>query len=757
MTTGIGERLGHYRILGPLGAGGMGEVHAALDTRLGRRVALKVLPAEAAADPERLARFAREAQALAALNHPGIVTVYSVEQSDDVHFYTMELVEGVTLRERIPTGGMAQGDLLTIAVPLVAAVHAAHEHGITHRDLKPANVMIAADGRVKVLDFGLARLEPAIDDLGAATTAAELTRDGQLLGTVPYMAPEQVEGRPADHRADLFALGVILYEMAVGDRPFAGGSMAAVAAAILRETPPAPSSRNAAVPAQLDRLIRRCLEKRPEQRPQTAAEVLAELEAIRGETVGTASPAAGRPGIAVLPFVNMSADPEQEYFCDGLAEEIITALSRISGLRVAARTSAFAFKGRDADVREIGRQLGVGAVLEGSVRRSGDRLRVTAQLIEAAGGFHLWSERFDRRLDDVFAIQDEIALAIVDRLKVTLGAGERSRVVRRSTESREALQAYLKGRFFFHRRRSGDFERAIAEFEEAIARDPGFAAPHVALAGAFAGLGLWGFLPPGQALARAEPAVRRALELDPEFAEAHLQLGFLRLLFVDGGAEAAERHFLRAFELGVDDALGHAWYAMHLAHTGQPEVARVEALRACELDPLNPMTRTAAAAVLIMLGDVDGAAGLLERALELDPDQPVAHLWLGVCASARGRHAEAITLLRRAQETGLPTVLPMVAAAEARAGRVAEARATLAQAEAVAAQRYLPAGFLASAHAALGDLDRAEALLRQGLDAHEPTLILGHPMAIYPELHAPRFAPLWQAAARRRGGATDHG
>jgi len=442
-----GDSLGPYAILGRLGAGGMGEVLLARDSRLDRRVAIKLLPRDAALDPERLQRFEREAKALAALNHPNIVTIYSVEEAGGLHFYTMELVEGTALAALIPSGGMALPQLLSLAVPMVGALAAAHDHGITHRDLKPANVMVTREGAVKVLDFGLAKVGDARAPSGSDTTRSEPeTRSGQVLGTYPYMSPEQVEGRAVDQRSDIFSLGVVLYEMATGRRPFGGESTAALIASLLREEPASPRTVRTSVPESLDRLILRCLRKDVGARVQSAGEVRRELEQISRDAQAAASAPDKRPSIVVLPFANMSADPEQEYFCDGLAEEIINALTRVEGVHVVARTSAFAFKGKLEDVREIGRKLGVAAVLEGSVRRSGERLRITAQLIDVANGFHHWSERFDRALADVFAIQDEIALAIVEKLKVHLRSGDKTRLTRRATENRTAHDAYLTAR-----------------------------------------------------------------------------------------------------------------------------------------------------------------------------------------------------------------------------------------------------------------------------------------------------------------------
>ena len=446
MTLAGGAKLGPYEILAPLGAGGMGEVYRARDTRLGRDVALKVLPQAFAQDVERMARFQREAKAMAALNHPNIVTIFSVEETDGLHFLTMELIEGQSLDRLIPQGGLPVERILGIARPLAEALAVANEKSIIHRDLKPANVMVTGDGRVKVLDFGLAKeARPARHD-EATQTYANQTRAGVVMGTPAYMSPEQIAGRAVDHRTDIFSLGIILFEMATGQRPFKGESSAELVSSVLRDNPSLISEIRADLPAGLARVIRRCLEKDPAQRVQNAREIANEM----GDMAGGAKPSSGAssalasdagPSVAVLPFKNLSADPENEYFSDGLAEEILNALSQVKGLSVAARTSSFSFKGKATEISEIASKLHVANVIEGSVRRAGNRIRVTVQLVDAKNGFQLWSERYDRQMEDIFEVQDEIARAIAERLKVILSAG-----AVRATENLEAYELYLKGR-----------------------------------------------------------------------------------------------------------------------------------------------------------------------------------------------------------------------------------------------------------------------------------------------------------------------
>jgi serine/threonine protein kinase len=450
----IGTTLSHFKITAKLGEGGMGEVYRATDTKLRRDVALKILPEEMASDPERLERFQREATMLAALDHPSIVGVFSVEESDGVHFLTMQLVEGDSLDRLIPEGGLPIEQTFEIAVAIVEALAAAHDKGIIHRDLKPGNIMVTPDRRIKVLDFGLAKITGSQEGaaLDSALPTALRTSEGVVMGTVPYMSPEQVEGRMVDHRSDIFSLGVILYEMATGSRPFGGASQAALVSSILRDPPPALSDHRSDLPDELGRLILRCLEKVPERRPQTAAEMHAALTAMpRLEVSGSvptrqSGPRDEGPSIVVLPFANLSPDPDNEYFADGLTEEIIADLSKVGALRVISRTSAMQLKGAKKDVRTIGRDLGVRYVLEGGVRKAGNSLRITAQLIDAESDAHLWSEKYSGTMDDIFEVQERVSREIVGVLDVTLTSDENRRLAERPIANVRAFELYLQAR-----------------------------------------------------------------------------------------------------------------------------------------------------------------------------------------------------------------------------------------------------------------------------------------------------------------------
>jgi len=479
MAIETGTRLGPYEIIAVLGAGGMGEVYRATDTRLGREVAIKVLSEKTASDPASMTRFTREARAVAALNHPHIVTIYSTEEENGIRFMTMELVEGHTLGALLLDGSLPLARFFDIAIPLADALTAAHQKLITHRDLKPANVMVSDDGRVKVLDFGLARSSEPERAPGARQdepTELRLTRSGTIVGTVPYMSPEQIEGKPLDPRSDIFSLGIILYEMATGRRPFTGDSSPALMSSIMREHPRPAIELRPEVPAEVSRLIGRCLGKQPHERIQTAALLLAELRMQRRaweSAAGVYTPLASAPpapSIAVMPFADMSAARDQDWFCEGMAEEIMNSLAPVRGLRVASRTSTFKASRDGADLKAVAAALSVSHVLEGSVRTSGSRVRVTARLTDVAGDTQPWSERYDREVADLFAVQDEIAASVVAAIKLRLTHDDHPFAPREQVRNIDAYRHYLRGRFLRHTK--NDHAAALARFQEATRRGP---------------------------------------------------------------------------------------------------------------------------------------------------------------------------------------------------------------------------------------------------------------------------------------------
>jgi serine/threonine protein kinase len=529
------KRLSHFRLVAKIGEGGMGIVYKAEDEKLRRPVAVKLLPPDLVGDPVRRRRLLREAQAAAAVRHPTVAAIYEVGEEGEAAFIVMELVEGQTLRALMGDQAVAIPEALRIVTEIARGLERAHACGVIHRDLKPDNVMMEADGHVKILDFGLAKLrEPPVASVGQGiskreTWDAELTQRGSLVGTAAYMSPEQARGQAVDPRSDLFTLGVLLYELVTGRNPFRGPSPMDTLSAILKDRPLPASAVNPEVTPALDRVLERLLAKDPRERPASATALIEELEAVgrSPQRLLTADDGPPRRSIAVLPFADMSQEKDQDYFCEGIAEELITALAHVEGLRVAARTSAFQFKGRADDVRRIGQQLGVETVLEGSVRKAGSRLRVTAQLVSTADGYHLWSERYDREMEDVFAIQDEIAATIVQTLKIRLvGEGAIPRV-RRSTEDPEAYRLYLQGRYWWNKRHEVGLRKGLDFFDQAIAKDPSYALAYAGVADSYSTIGFYGFQPPKTAFAKAKQAAERALALDESLAEAHTAVGLV--------------------------------------------------------------------------------------------------------------------------------------------------------------------------------------------------------------------------------------
>jgi serine/threonine protein kinase/tetratricopeptide (TPR) repeat protein len=686
MPLVAGTRLGVYEILGPLGAGGMGEVYRVRDPRLGRDVAIKVLPGHVAASPERLARFEREAKAVAAVNHPNIVTLHSIEQHGGVHFLTMELVEGATLASLIARGGLPLPRILEISIPLTEALVAAHERGIVHRDLKPGNVMVTRDGRVKVLDFGLAKIAAGGAATGAdahaATTETMLTVEGAVHGTAPYMAPEQVRGLALDARSDLFSLGIILYELATGRRPFTGGTLADLGSSILRDTPRAIALARHDLPADLERIVMRCLEKEPRERFQTALDVRNELRfLLRAHEGGArATPAApsrtataepqraatteppGVASIAVLPFANRSADREDEYFSDGLADELLNLLAKIRGLRVAARTSAFLFRESAEDVGSIGRRLNVAALLEGSVRRSGNRVRISVQLVKVSDGYHLWSETYDRTLDDIFAVQDDIAQRVVRELRSTLlGVGhaaaaegveaEVARAAKGRGTSGEAHRLHLQARHLYLRFTRDSVAAAIAHFKEALALDPAFALAWAGLGFAYITEADVSWTPLEEGYGRARQAFEHALSLEPDLAEAHAGTGWIRMNH-DWDWQGAEESYRRALELAPGNASALTRAALLAANRGRIDEAIGTFLRVLEQDPLNAAAYHNLGSALRAADRLPEAERAYRTALELIPQRNVTRASLSLTLLAQERSEEALAMAAEEPHAG---------------------------------------------------------------------------------------------------------
>jgi len=673
-----GQTLGHYKILDKLGAGGMGEVYRAEDTTLKRQVALKVLPAALSDDPDSLARFKREARVLASLDHPNIVSIHSVEESDGIRFLTMQLVEGEPLSKLISSGDLPVERILEVAIALADALAAAHEKGVIHRDLKPANIMVTDEGRVKVLDFGLAKTRQELQSLLTSEMATELmtemeplTRQGLVVGTVPYMSPEQIQGRPVDPRTDIFSFGVVLYEMACGVRPFQGENSATLMSSILRDEPESIAELRTGVPQVLADTVERCLEKDPENRFQTARELHAQLVELEGElTAGRAEVARTRskttrfgigarvllaaalilavvagvmwltgrgPGeptevtqqgpqirsLAVLPMRNLSGDPEQDYLVDGMTEALITGLSRIAELQVTSRSSAMRYKGSDKPLAEIARELNVDGLVEGSVAREGDRVAVNAQLIEAATETNLWADRYEREISSILTLQGEVAQAIAQEIQVTLTPQEEALLASSREVDPEAYEAYLKGQAQIAEMTPAGLEAAQHYFEQALERDPDYAPAHAGLALVWAGRQQMGLTPVEEAGPKARAAAERALEIDESVAEAHYGLAIVRA-WSDWDWEGAETAFRRAIELKPNWADVRAYYAHYLLINQRPAEATVQMERALELDPYNALVQVLNGVVLNGTDRCDEALDFYRGVLEATPNQPIA-------------------------------------------------------------------------------------------------------------------------------------
>jgi len=626
---------GRYRLLEMVGRGGMGVVFRAEDIRLQRTVALKLLPGGSGQPSEARDRFLREARAAAILDHPNICPVHEVDTADDVMFLTMAFVEGRSLKDSLSEGPLPMAALIEIALQIAEGLKAAHEKGVVHRDIKPANIMLSREGQVRITDFGLASLEGG----------AELTQPHTILGTAHYMSPEQIRGEKAGPQSDVWSYGCTLFEMATGRRPFPADRGDAVLVQILHDEVPRPSTIRPDIPAGLEDIIIRCLRKDPAGRYPDAGALAQALKNERARAAGVEgaalSPRRCLPSVAVLPFADMSAAKDHEYFGEGLAEELIHGLARIQEIRVVARTSAFALKGMNLDVRTIAKMLDVGAIVEGSIRKSGNRLRVTAQLIDAETGHHVWSERFDREERDVFDIQDEISHAIVEHLKVTLLADETPALRQRSTADPEAYNLYLKGRYFAARPGPESLGKALDFFHQAIARDPAFALAHVGVALVFSALGIMNFAPPTETYPKAKAALEEAFSLDPDLAEAHGLAAVLALWF-EWNWPAAEEGFRRVLRANPGDAMSHGNYAFLLMNRRRFDDSIREIKLALMLDPLMPLFYAWSMALHNAAGRYDEALEEFAKVMQIDPTFALAYFHAGMALAQKGLLDEAI-------------------------------------------------------------------------------------------------------------------
>ncbi len=741
-----GQTISHYRILGQLGSGGMGTVYKAQDLKLDRLVALKFLPPELGRDPEARDRFIHEAKAASSLQHPNICVVFDIDETDDGQtFISMECLEGETLESAIRTGSLPldrAGSIIRQAAQGLAKAHAA---GIIHRDIKPANIIITPDGVAKLLDFGVAK----------STSRILQTGPGTVLGTAAYMSPEQARGAEADRRSDVWSLGVILYEMVTGRRPFAGEYAQAVLYGIIHEEPQPPSVLRPELSPALESVITRCLAKAPDARFADAgilAEALSRVAAGAGPNSKGTGPEAASKSIAVMPFADISAEMDNKYFSDGLTDEIITKLSKLRKLKVVSRTSVMQYERTGKTVRQIAGDLGVQYLLEGSVRKHGSQLRITTQLIDAGLDAYLWAETFDGVMDEVFDIQERVAARVVKALKVRLSPDERQGLKRRATENTEAFQHYLKGRFFWSKRSKDGLETAMRYFEEAIALDPRYAPAWVGIADCYILLTEHWTMPRGEIFARALDAVREALKVDDRLAEAHASLGIIEMLN-DRDWEKAEREYRLALALNPNYATGHHWYAEWLSLQDRPAEAIAEITLAAALDPISPAIVKDKGLVLYYNRDYDGAIEFAQKALEIDAGISSAHRLLFLAYLAKGMFPEASAENERwGAEGAKPSEVALARAlVHAAQGRRIEALQILASLQGTDDSGWNPCRGTALVYAALGEKEPALEWLERSFEEREDSLSV---LKVDPKLDSlrddPRFTDLLKKAGLQR-------
>jgi serine/threonine-protein kinase len=776
----------------------MGEVYRAKDSRLARDVAVKVLPESVAADPDALARFEREAKAVAALSHPNILSIFDFGTQDGVSYAVMELLEGETLRGKLDAGPIPQKQAIDYALQIATGLSAAHEKGIVHRDLKPENFFVTKDGHLKILDFGLAKRteQEKTGDETSAPTASRHTEPGTVMGTVAYMSPEQVRGLQVDHRSDVFSFGVILYEMLSGRRAFKRDTAADTMSAILKEEPPELSRGEAEFPEALERVVRHCLEKNRDDRFGSARDAAFALREVgHRSTLRQAPGPAGRPrapripawslalvgavavvaallvgdvgglrrrlfagataarigSVAVLPLANLSGDPQQDYFADGMTEELITALAKVSALSVTSRTSVMRYKGSSKSLPEIAKELGVDAIVEGSVTRSGSQVKITAQLIDASRDKHLWADSFQRDLKDVLALQGEVARAITSEIGVRLTPQERLRLAEKKTVIPEAYEAYLKGNYHLLRRTAADARKSLEYFQLAVDRQPDYALAWAGIAEAYqtAAGSAQGALSPKEAFPEAKAAAMRAVELDSTVGESYAVLGWSSFVF-DRDWATAESQFQQALRLNPNSSNAHAQYGIFLSRMGRFEEAIRQVKRGQELDPLSPGANAMVGLALNLARRDDEAIPWLRRALAMDPDFLRAHWGLGLAFVHQKKYEEAISELQRAVEIsgGGAAQLGVLGYVYAVAGRRAEALEIVEKLKESAREHYVPPTMVSIVFSGLGENDQAMTWLEKAIEARDPWLT---GLKVDPIFDALRSDPRFKDLQRRVG------
>jgi len=781
-----GHRLGPYEVVAPVGAGGMGEVYRARDVRLGRTVAVKILPPELGADERYRHRFEREARAASALSHPHIAHLYDVGEQDGTHFIAMEYVEGENLRALVSRGPLEADRIVDIGLQMASALDEAHAAGIVHRDIKSANAVVSAKGQVKVLDFGLARQTRDAAGVDSQLSTDAQTQAGVVMGTVPYMSPEQALGKDVDARTDLFSLGVVLYELATGQLPFAGDTATQTIDQICHATPVPLATSNRGVPEELERIVRKCLEKDRDRRYATAGDLVVDLRNLQrardSGAVATPKPsAAGRrrtlalvglalllgalaagaaflwrargvPGaidsIAVLPFRNESADPEVEYLSDGITESLINALAKSPDLKVISRTSAFAFKGSQEAIREIGRKLSVRALVVGRLVQRGDRLAISAELVDVADERQLWGGRYDRSVADLLEIEQELTQTIADRLRLQLSGDEVKRLGERGTRNPEAYQLYLKGRHFSEGT-ADEMDKGLEAFQQAARLDPDYALAHAAIAEAYMLRVLHGTSNPEEARRAVRAALDRAVAIDPELPDAHIVAGNVRLLF-DWDWAGAEAEFRRAMEAAPASSLAQMEYAWCLWSAGRYDEALVHSKKALDLDPLSRGPMHHVGFTYLGARRYPEAVASFRKTLEVYPEWIWGWVKMGIAYAYGGRSGEALeaaehaeALIAQGGET--PLLRAWLGVLYARAGRVNRAHAALVRLAEIGKLQSVDPTDVASVYAAMGENEKAIEWLEKGYDQHAPNMSFVATLVFFDGLRQdPRFLRLME-------------
>ncbi|SPE38717.1 Serine/threonine protein kinase with TPR repeats [Candidatus Sulfopaludibacter sp. SbA6] len=779
MALSAGARLGPYEILAPIGAGGMGEVYRARDSRLSREVAIKVLPGHLSADPQALSRFEREAKAVAALSHPNLLVLYDVGTHEGITYAVTELLEGETLREYLSRSSLPWGKAAEMGSAIAEGLAAAHARGIVHRDLKPANIFLTSDGRVKILDFGLATRRPADSENHARADDETQTLAGMVMGTVGYMSPEQVRGEKAEETSDIFSLGCVLYEMVAGRRAFSGKSAGDTMAAILQAEPPAIAESGKQVPLEMERVIGRCLAKNPGERFHSARDLAFALRSI-GSGVAELRPAApparlrlrtavaaiaflailagagwffwrnhagqSIDSLAVLPFVNAGGSSDTEYLSDGIAESLMNSLAELPNLKVMSRNAVFRYKGKEADARAVGRELGVRAVLQGRVTERGDNLSISAELVDVEDNSHLWGERYNRKLADAQAVESEIAAQISDKLRLKLSSGQKTRLAKRQTENSEAYQLYLKGRFYADKSTPEGIAKGLDYFHQAVALDPNYALAYSGICGILALMDDVA-VAPREVMPKAKEAALKAVELDDTLAEGHAELGSV-LFQYDYDWPAAERELRRAVELNPNNARAQEYLGWFLVLIGRFEEGLDHNRRSVALDPVSFENAVLLGWDLYFAGHYDDAVTETRKAIDLAPESGAGPGILGQIYAQQGRFAEAIAIQQKAcEKTGDVWLgLAELAREYALAGRAAEAHKALADLLASAKRQYVSKFGIALAYAGMGDKDQALTQLEQAYQDRSCWLDF---LKVDPRFDSLRLEPRFQDLMRR--------